>query len=107
MESILSLAFRSATASIDESLFLELVNLESQLILLLLTGSDLLIECIFPFVLVLFVDVISGSTTFLILVPGFLLKIGLEPPPIFLIRFLKVFGFSNKGDSLFEQQGKC
>ena len=106
MESILSLAFRSATASIDESLFLELVNLESQLMLLLLTGSDLLIEFIFPFVLVLFVD-ISGSITFLILVPGFLLKTGLEPPPIFLMRFLSVLGFSNKGDSLFEREGEC
>lgn len=102
MESILSLAFRSATVSIDESLFLELVNLESQLMLLLLTGSDLLIEFIFPFVLVLFVDITSDSTTFFVLVPGFLFKIGLEPPPIFLIRFLKVLGFSNKGDSLFE-----
>lgn len=102
MESILSLAFRSATVSIDESLFLELVNLESQLMLLLLTDSDLLIEFIFPFVLVLFVDITSDSTTFFVLVPGFLFKIGLEPPPIFLIRFLKVLGFSNKGDSLFE-----
>lgn len=102
MESILSLAFRSATVSIDESLFLELVNLESQLMLLLLTGSDLLIEFIFPFVLVLFVDIISDSTTFFVLVPGFLFKIGLEPPPIFLMRFLKVLGFSNKGDSLFK-----
>lgn len=102
MESILSLAFRSATVSIDESLFLELVNLESQLMLLLLTGSDLLIEFIFPFVLVLFVDITSDSTTFFVLVPGFLFKIGLEPPPIFLIRFLKVLGFSNKGDSLFK-----
>lgn len=102
MESILSLAFRSATVSIDESLFLELVNLESQLMLLLLTGSDLLIEFIFPFVLVLFVDITSDSTTFFVLVPGFLFKIGLEPPPIFLMRFLKVLGFSNKGDSLFK-----
>lgn len=102
MESILSLAFRSATVSIDESLFLELVNLESQLMLLLLTDSDLLIEFIFPFVLVLFVDITSDSTTFFVLVPGFLFKIGLEPPPIFLIRFLKVLGFSNKGDSLFK-----
>lgn len=102
MESILSLAFRSATVSIDESLFLELVNLESQLMLLLLTDSDLLIEFIFPFVLVLFVDITSDSTTFFVLVPGFLFKIGLEPPPIFLMRFLKVLGFSNKGDSLFK-----
>lgn len=84
MESILSLAFRSATVSIDESLFLELVNLESQLMLLLLTGSDLLIEFIFPFVLVLFVDITSDSTTFFVLVPGFLFKIGLEHRLYFL-----------------------
>lgn len=100
VESILSLALRSATASMDESLFLELDSLESQLMLLLLTDSDLLIEFNFPFVFVLFVDVISDSTTFFPLV-GFLFKIGLEPPPMFLMRFLKVLGFSNKGDSLF------
>lgn len=86
--------------SIEESLFLELLNLESQLMLLLATASDLLIEFIRPFVFVRFVEIVSGSAIFFTFVAGFLLKIGLDPPPMFLMRFLRVLGFSSNGDSL-------
>jgi len=86
--------------SIEESLFLELFNLESQLMLLLATASDLLIEFTRPFVFVRLVETISDSAFFFAFVAGFLLRIGLDPPPIFLMRFLSVFGFSSNGDSL-------
>lgn len=86
--------------SIEESLFLELLSRESQLMLLLATASDLLIEFTRPFVFVRFVVAISGSANFFMLVAGFLLKTGLDPPPMFLMRFLSVLGFSSNGDSL-------
>lgn len=71
------------------------------------TVSDLLIELNFPFMFVLFVDVASVSLTFFPLVVDFRLKIGLEPPPMFLIRFLRVLGFSNNGDSLLKYKETC
>jgi hypothetical protein len=88
--------------STEESLFL--VSLESQLVLLFDTASDLLKEVILPLVLVLFVMFVSASECFLTPLVDFLLKIGLDPPPIFLIRFLKVLGLSTIGDSLKEIQ---
>lgn len=71
--------------------------------LLFVTVSDLLIELSLPFVFVLFVAVASVSIPFFAVSVDFLLKIGLDPP-IFLMRFLRVLGFSNKGDSLLNRK---